>query len=123
MLISTFVILGCSDYSENLSGGYTYVHEGGGNNYIIHEYPAKGGEIPPTVISFDYNRRFIIAKQKPDLPQYNFSEKEYIYNRGDNVFYYWLIIKQEQKVIGPLDSIRFLEQRKKYNVPDKLNLK
>jgi len=33
--------------------------------------------------------------------------------------YYWLIIKQEQKVFGPLGYDSFQQLKKEYNVPNK----
>ena len=113
----------CSDYSENLGKGYTYVCEGKGNNSIFHEYPSKGGQIPPDVISYDYDKDFIIVKQKPQLQQYGYeAEGEYNNRNEDGVFYYWLIDKKRYKTIGPMDSLEFVQTRKKYYVSEKLNL-
>ena len=124
ILFFACIFCSCSDYSEKLGNGYTFVHEGGNNNYIFHEYPAKGGEIPPNVISFDYDKHFIIAKQKPMPFQYGYETAEEYANRIDTIaFCYWLIIKQEQKVFGALDYDSFLKLKKEYNVPDKLMLK
>jgi hypothetical protein len=122
ILILTCIICGCSDYSENLGCGYTYVHEGGNDNYIFYEYPAKGGEIPSNIISFDYDKQFIIAKQKPN--EYDCAyEKEYVYPLGRDTVYYWLIVKQQQKVFGPLDFVSFQKLKEQYSVSDKLILK
>ena len=54
---------------------------------------ANGGEIPATVTNFDFNDEFIIAKQKPKLPQDPLYDNNYKYNRGDKEYYYWIIIK------------------------------
>lgn len=51
--------------TKNLGGGYTYYYEHSDTKQIFHKFPAEGGEIPANVISYDYNRDFIIAKQKP----------------------------------------------------------
>ena len=80
-------------------------------------------DIPPTIISYDYDKHFIIAKQKPKA--YNeaiYDKMEYIYPLGRDTIYYWLIIKQEQKVIGPLDYDSFLKLKNEYRVPDALSL-
>lgn len=80
-------------------------------------------DIPPTIISFDYDKHFIIAKQRPtEFHHAIYDKMDYIYPLGRDTIYYWLIIKQEQKILGPLDSIQFLEHKKKCNIPDKLIL-
>lgn len=113
----------CSDYSTKLGDGYTFIHEGGDFNYIFHEYPAKGGEIPPNVISFDYDKCFIIAKQKPMPFQYGYETAEEYANRTDTIApCYWLIIKKECNLLGPLDYDSFQRLKKKYKVSDKLVL-
>ena len=111
----------CSDYSVHLGNNYTYAHEGIGGNRIFHEHPAKGGEIPPDVISYGYDKQFIIAKQKPNEFDSAY-ETEYVYSLGRDTVYYWLIIKEEQKVFGPMDINEFNEAKKRYDVPDELKL-
>ena len=110
--------------SKKLGSGYTFVHGGSNNNYIFHEYPAKGGEIEPNVVSFDYNKQFIIVKQKPMPFQYAYeTAKDYACRTDTIAFCYWLILKEDQKIFGPLDSIQFLKLRKDYGVPEKLKFK
>lgn len=117
------MLCSCSDYFKKLGNGYTFVHEGYSEKYIFHEHPAKGGEVPPTVISYDYNKHFIIAKQKPsDYGEATYSGIEYVYPLGRDSVYYWLIVKQEKKVLGPLDYDSFLKLKKEYKVPDGLTL-
>ncbi|MDR1725181.1 MAG: hypothetical protein LBR28_02180 [Bacteroidales bacterium] len=65
------------------------MHEEKGNNFIYHEFPLKGGKIPRDVISFDYDKEFIIVKQKL-MPRVA-GEKEINYKYRDSIFYYWLI--------------------------------
>jgi energy-coupling factor transporter transmembrane protein EcfT len=121
--IYSFILLfGCRDYSEKLGNGYTFVQMGGNHNYIFHGY--NGGEIHPNVVSFDYNKQFIIAKQKPMPFQYAYeTAKDYACRTDSIAFCYWLILKEEQKIFGPLDSTQFLKLRKDYGVPDKLKFK
>lgn len=113
----------CSDYSTKLGDGYTFVHEGGNWNYIFHEFPTEGGEIPPNIISFDYDKCFIIAKQKPMPFQYGYETAEEYANRTDAIaLCYWLIIKKEHKLLGPMDYDSLCQLKKQYKVSDKLIL-
>ena len=123
MLFLVCIFCCCSDYSKKLGNGYAFMHEGGNNNFIFHEYPQKGGEIPPNVIAFDYDKHFIVVKQKPIPFQYGYETAEEYANRTDTIsFCYWLIIKKEQKVFGAMDYESFQKLKKKYKVPDKLVL-
>ena len=123
ILLFAGVFCRCSDYSKKLGSGYTFIHEGGNNNYIFHEYPTKGGEIPPNVISFDYDKHFIVVKQRPMPFQFGYETAEEYADRTDTIgFCYWLIIKEEHKVFGPFDSIGFQKYKKEYQVPENLIL-
>jgi hypothetical protein len=92
--------------------GYFYLDE---SKAIYHEYPDKYGQIPPEIISFDYDENFIIAKQKPKIPL-SIMYKDYNYNNGYYVFYYWLIVKKEHNVFGPLDENQFSKIKEKYSI-------
>ena len=83
MVFCIALILQCctSDYTENLGGGYFFRNEGGDLKDILSKEP-KGGEVPSTVIAFDYDKNFIIAKQRPKLPQDILYEKNYNYELG-----------------------------------------
>lgn len=118
------LILQCctSDYTENLGAGYFFRNEGGDLKDILSKKP-NGGEIPSTVIAFDYDRNFIIAKQRPKLPQDILYEKEYDYKLGADTTYFWLIIKKNHLVLGPLDEKGFREAREMYKIPGSLTFK
>ena len=121
--LTCLMFQGCSDYSITLGDGYTFVSEGGDFNYIFHKVPAEGGEIPPNVISFDYDECFIIAKQKPMPFQYGYETAEEYANRTDTVKpCYWLIIKKEHKLLGPMDYDSLCQLKKHCEVSDKLIL-
>lgn len=79
-------------------------------------------KIPATILDYAYNSEFIIAKQKPKLPQESLYKKGYVYN-SDNTFFYWIIVKANNIVIGPLDMQGYINMRLKYQVPDNLTLK
>lgn len=124
MIFSVALILQCctSDYTENLGGGYFFRNEGG-DLKDIHSKEPKGGEIPPTVIAFDYDKNFIIAKQRPKLPQDILYEKNYNYELGVDTTYFWLIIKKSHLVLGPLNENEFREVRERYQIPESLKFK
>jgi hypothetical protein len=111
-----------SDYTENLGGGYFFRNEGGDLKDILSKEP-KGGEIPSTVIAFDYDKNFIIAKQRPKLPQDILYEKNYNYELGADTTYFWLIIKKSRLVLGPLKEKEFREVRERYEIPESLKFK
>jgi adenine/guanine phosphoribosyltransferase-like PRPP-binding protein len=120
----TLVLQSCnfSDSTENLGNGYFYRNEGETIKDILSNN-ASGGEIPATVVSYDFDDDFIIAKQKPKLPQDPLYEKDYKYDRGDKEYYFWIIEKNENIVLGPLNLEEFKIQRRKYKVPNELVFK
>ncbi len=120
-----FLIQGCNfstDCIKKLSGDYYFRNDGGDIKDILCEKP-NGGEIPSTIIDFDYDKRFIIAKQKPKIPQDPLYNKDYQYKDGFNKIYFWLIVHEKNLVLGPFSEEEFAIIRKEYNVPDNLILK
>lgn len=106
----------CDTDSKDLGNGFVYNTE--------HKHILGKIDIPPTVISYDYDKHFIVAKQKPkEFNEAIYDKMEYVYPLGRDTVYYWLIIKQEQKVFGALDYDSFLQLKKEYKVPDNLILK
>lgn len=117
-----FLLNNCtSDLTKKLGDGYIYRNEGGTIKEIYCESP-NGGEIPATVVEYVYDNKFIIAKQMPKIPHDLLYEKTYVYSNGIDNFYYWLIIKGENVVFGPLSMTELDSIRTKYNVPKKLTL-
>ena len=110
-----------SDLTVNLGDGYFYRYEGNSLR-DIHCERARGGEIPATVLAYDYDDDFIIAKQVPNLEQDPLYDIEYQYERGTGVFYYWLIVKDGDLVFGPMGIGMFDELRVKFDVPNSLTL-
>lgn len=123
LIISFYLIFNScsSDYTENLGNGYFFNGEGGSLNNIYCE-KSYGGRIPATVIGYDYDNDYIIAKQKPRIPQSILYEKMYEYKYGSDEYYYWIIVKDEYLVLGPFNLSEFAETRIKYKVPDNLNV-
>lgn len=111
----------CSDTYENLGNGYFYRYEGGLNNDILCEN-YEGGFIPATVIAYAFDELFIIAKQKPKIPQDILYDKEFNYQENYLGEYYWIIIKKKNKVLGPLSLNDFETLRIKLDIPNNLIL-
>lgn len=106
----------CEPNNKNLGGGFVYSDE--------HKHIVGKVDIPPIVMAYDYDNDFIIAKQKPkEYDEIIYDTKEYYYPFGRDTIYYWLIIKNQQKVIGPLSFEDFQHLKIKYKVPAKLKLK
>ena len=104
------------DNTKKLSGGYTYYPD---NHHILGKI-----DIPPDVISYNYNKDFIIVKQSPtEIQDAIYDKMNYNYENGRNNIYYWLIIHQQELVLGPMDSITYEKARIKYEVPGILKLK
>lgn len=102
-----------------LGCGYAYDDE------VKHITGGRSKSIPPRVISYNYSDSFIVVKQIPkeieDAIYYYDSAGEYqpnayIYPLGKDTTYYWIIIKPEHKVLGPLELSNFLDAKKLYNI-------
>ncbi len=122
-LIIIFNLNCTSDYSKNLGSGYIYRDEGCEEKEIFCEQ-ANGGKIPKTVLVYDYDRHYIIAKQKPQKDDSNIllDDNIYEYKYGYDTIYYWIILKDFKKVIGPLTEDEFLKVIIKYKVSKTLKL-
>ena len=122
LLVLIFKLENCEycDYTEYFGNGYYYRDEGGDIKEIFGSKAHTPG-IPPTVIDFDYNRDFIIAKQKPKLPLDILYDVNYLYKDEVDTFY-WIISVKNYFGLGPLDKQEYEAARKKYGVPNKLKL-
>jgi len=116
----SFMLQSCSnDYTKNLGNGYFYRFEAS-DLRDIHCENANGGEVPADVVSYDFDDNFILAKQKPKLPQDPLYDKDYKYSKDDKEYYYWLIVKDSNLVLGPLNFEEFNSSRIKYKVPNNI---
>jgi len=105
----------CDTDNKDLGRGFVYNAE--------YKHILGRVDIPPTIISYNFNMHFIVAKQKPKrFDDAIYDKMEYVYSQGRDTCYYWLIIKQEQRVFGPLDFNRFQDLKEYYKVPDELTL-
>lgn len=121
VLIALLCAISCgSDWSEKLGDGYVYVEEGGEWNFIIGPIL----NIPPNITSFTFDDNYIVATQMPlssRLPNYNHSAfEDYIFPEDNSGPFYWVVIKKEQNIYGPLDEegLRIIKVR--YQIPERL---
>jgi hypothetical protein len=102
-----------------LGKGYFYRNEGSEIKDILCERP-DGGFIPSTILDFEYNKDFVVAKQKPKIPQDPLYDVSIKYENGTDRIYYWIIIKKEDLVLGPLELEEFKKEANKYSLPSEL---
>lgn len=100
---------------DHLGGGYTF------NSYAIWGEKAEQIDIPNEVIQYNYNKKYIIAKQRylhaVDTTWFNIGNRNSAYGKYDSI-YYWIIDKQKDTVYGPMDSVQFIDYCKRLpNVP------
>ena len=120
LLCSLFIQSCISDSIKNLGNGYFYRDEGENIKDILCQ-KSNGGEIPATVLDYIYNDEYIIAKQKPKYPQEPLYKRKYEYGTNDSLFY-WIILKTNDVVLGPLSWQEYLDMRLKYQIPIELSL-
>lgn len=103
-----FFSLMYNDDNKNLGSGFIYNTE---RKDILGKI-----DIPPTIILYKSDKQFIIVKQQPtEFHNSIYDKMEYVYPKGRKSLYFWIIEKNEQNIIGPLDSLDFvkeLEQRR-----------
>ena len=117
ILVIIFIIASFfSSEHRSLGKGYSYFNEGCNGSAAIHSNGYD--DIPPVVLDLKYNKKFIIVKQKPGLGDIMYKKVTYPY--GDSV-YYWIIIKKEHRLIGPLNKEEFKRNKEKYNIKLKLS--
>ena len=121
LLCSLFIQSCISDSIKNLGNGYFYRDEGENIKRYSLFKNSNGGEIPSTVLDYIYNDEYIIAKQKPKYPQEPLYKRKYEYGTNDSLFY-WIILKTNDVVLGPLSWQEYLDMRLKYQIPIELSL-
>lgn len=70
---------------------------------VIIENQLERRDIPPRVIDYVYDKRYILVKQKPKLPleQIYYDSDEFSYPMGTDSVYYWIVDKNKGAVLGP----------------------
>ena len=114
-----FVVLGNMFYTPevDLGDGFKY-HE----DYCCIFSPGDAADIVPKILWYKTDEKYITAKQHPQKHQeylYNYNEN-YSYANGLNDDYYWLVLKVERKVFGPLTYDEFILLCKEHAVHENL---
>jgi hypothetical protein len=150
LLLLLLLLSSCiSDYTEELSGNYFYLNEGGEIKQILSHTSGRT-EIYGKVTSYNHDDNFILAMQIPSWENYRDmiaaklgqgikNQKELNENRqkADSImktdaFYeklfsnninYWIISHSENKTYGPMGIGEYLQARQTLNVPAQLRLK
>ena len=83
-----------------------------GNNYIYdaeHQHIIGAIDIPPVIINYKYNEKFIVAKQSPTaFDNVIYDKMKYDYYLGRDTIYYWIIYKQTMSIFYfKISSIRY----------------
>jgi len=104
------------DAPDELSGNYYY------RQYRILWHSSYKKFVPAEVISYNYDKNFILAAQKPII-SYDSLFKGIVYKDGTDRIYFWLIIHKEYLILGPMIEEEYQEARMKYGVPSDLKLK
>lgn len=92
-----------SDYAtEDLGNGYQFINEHPKSIVDKQHYE----KIPPRIIELGWDKRFIVAVQRPDISCISSDELSKYPQIHDRVFY-WIIDKEKELVYGPLSSDEF----------------
>ena len=89
-------------------------YDGGGDDEILL------GEI----VDYSYNDNYILVYRViSDKVMQQFGDHSYTeIMRGGDSIQYWIIVKQNDKMIGPLNRNEYLLKRKELNIPNSLHL-
>lgn len=115
-IIIPVLTLGCSSDNNELGNDYFFRNEG--HEILNHKAGIEG--IPPTIINYNYDRDYILAKQKPKAIN-DILHEDYNYKHGKDSTYYWVIIKKEFICLGPLDIREFDDIKLKHQIPIELS--
>ena len=126
--IMIFIILHLLLYLINISYGDDHNHIAGSyfcyqeNTPIsaIHDLENSKNNIPPTVLSYNSDGKYITVMQKPSIPQ------DVVYriirypDYTETKIYYWIITVSNDSVIGPLCYIDFLTECQDRKISEEL---
>ena len=97
-MVCLFIYWGSQPYTIKFSKDFYYDYESDsvfGNGSLV--------DIPPNIIDFTYDKKFVIIKQQPELVYIDYDRNsDYSYKAGLDEIYYWIISLREKKVYGPM---------------------
>ena len=121
LCLSVFLLGGCHGDFCDIGDGFVYTNgeigkkmSGGGLGY----FPFKP-LIPDHVMNFDYDSKYIIAYQIPEKDWFNeiksyasqndLDSLQSLFNKMITILHcYWIIRKQDGRVLGPMNKKEFL---------------
>ena len=116
-----FLLSACSDYVEELPGGYIFISESKDQKWIEPENARTGDPyIPCTVEAHDSNARFIVARQRPTERCVAEGENPMAHLIGREFF--WIIDVRTHTFYGPYGRPEFEAKRKELAVPPSLEV-
>lgn len=82
-------------------------------------------DIPPTILTFSKDEKCILAKQRPSQNNeptiYTDSSGCYHYESGRDTIYYWIILKKEKIVYGPMVYEEYLQIKESNGITIKID--
>lgn len=109
LIFVVLLLLSACDVSLYICNGWTYYDEGLEAKVIVK----KDKFIPCKVVEYGFDYEHIIAKQFATEMCY-IGEGNFDYRQGFGAFYYWIIVLDNDSIIGPLNYHEY--QRKRINV-------
>lgn len=143
IILSVLSCGGLSDTVDDLGEGYYHVGEGKPMNYIFISHRQKNGisidtiVVYPCVDTYEVDEKYIVIAQSPSIEAIK-TELSFLYQYGnekiDSVFgknknfsnmlkngkNYWIILKDQKKVLGPLTKYRYLIEGENYHIPSEV---
>lgn len=96
--------------SRRIGGGYWYDIEG-------KRIFGPDIDIPPVVEKYEHVGDYIIVKQKPNhWVEESTYERKYIYPRGRDTSYYWLIDLKHHVFVGPMSPEELMVEKKRIGI-------
>jgi hypothetical protein len=121
-LLLTFTSCGgaATDFTYDVAHGWEILDKGARFRMLL----GKGGAICADVTRIGNDENHIIVEQLPDkgcVDEQN-SENPGFYRHGYDEYYYWIVILNNDSLIGPMSFNEFNIQREKHNVSSELSL-
>jgi len=113
-VIMAFMILfvtACSDYTEELPGGYYFASEAKDNQVIVHQgWRAGDPYISCNVEAYDADNRYIVAMQRVSMSCFWGEDNSLSAFAGQKLF--WIIDSKKHQFYGPYSEQREFESKR-----------